>query len=64
MAARLPGGQTCQDGNFSKNGDFAQESHPPRWAMLQLWANLPRTAMWQKKATDDATYFNALQMVS
>jgi hypothetical protein len=23
--ARLPRGQTCQDGNFAENGDFAQE---------------------------------------
>jgi hypothetical protein len=23
MTARLPGGQTCQDGNFAKDGDFA-----------------------------------------
>ncbi len=46
MTARLPGEQTCQDGNFSKDGDFAQEGHPPRWVTLHLWANLPRTAMW------------------
>ncbi len=25
MTARLPRGQTCQDGNFTKNGDFTQE---------------------------------------
>jgi hypothetical protein len=49
MTARLLGGQTCQDGNFSKDGDFAQQGHPPRWATLQLWANLPRTAMWWKR---------------
>ncbi len=46
MMARLPGGQTCQDGNFAKDGDFTQEGHLPRWATLQLWENLPRTAMW------------------
>ncbi len=61
--ARLPGGQTFQDGNFAKNGDFAQEGKSAEKGNVAAVGKFAKDSNVMKKATDDATYYNALQVV-
>jgi hypothetical protein len=62
--ARLPRGQTCQDGNFAKNGEFAQEGKSAKKGNVAAVGKFAKGSNVMKKATDDATYYNALQVVS
>jgi hypothetical protein len=63
-AARLPRGQTCQDGNFVKNGDFAQEGKSAEKGNVAAVGKFAKDSNVTKKATDNATYYDALQVVS
>ncbi len=62
--ARLPRGQTCQDGNFAENSDFAQEGELAKKGNVAAVGEFAKDSNVMKKATDDVTYYNALQVVS
>jgi hypothetical protein len=64
MTERLPRGQTCQDGNFAKDGDFAQEGKSAKKGNIAAVDEFAKDSNVMKKATEDATYCNALQVVS
>ena len=61
--ARLLRGQTCQDGNFAKDGDFAQEGKSAKKGNIAAVDEFAKDSNVMKKATEDATYYNALQVV-
>jgi hypothetical protein len=61
--ARLPRGQTHQDGNFVKNGDFAQEGESAKKGNVAAVGEFTKDSNVMKKATEDAMYYNALQVV-
>ncbi len=62
--ARLPRGQTRQEGNFAENGDFAQEGESAEKGNVAAVGEFAKDINVMKKATDDATYYDALQVVS
>jgi hypothetical protein len=62
--AMLPRGQTCQDGNFAKNGDFAQEGKSTKKGNVVAVEKFAKDSNVMKQATDNAMYYNALQWVS
>ncbi len=62
--ARLPRGPTCQDGNVAKNGNFAQEGTSAKKGNVAAMGEFAKDSNEMKKATDNATYYNALQVVS
>jgi hypothetical protein len=62
--ARLPRGRTCQDGNFAENGDFAQDGKSAEKGNVPAVGKFAKDSNVMKKATEDATYYNALQVVS
>ncbi len=60
---RLPRGRTCQDGNFAKNGDFPQEGKSAKKGNVAAVGKFSKDSNVMKKATDNATYNNVLQVV-
>jgi hypothetical protein len=63
MTARLSRGQTFQDGNYAKDGDFAQEGKSTKKGNVAALGKFAKDSNVVKKATDDATYYDALQVV-
>ncbi len=63
MTARLPRGQNRQDGNFAKYSDFSQEGESAKKGNVAAVGKFAKDSNVMKKATDNATYYNALQVV-
>jgi hypothetical protein len=61
--ARLPRGRACQNGNFAKNGDFAQEGESAEKGNVAAVGKFAKDSNVMKKATDNARYYDALQVV-
>jgi hypothetical protein len=59
MTAMLPRGQTCQDGNFAKDGDFTQEGKSAKKGNIAAVGKFAKDNNVMKKATDDATNYNS-----
>ncbi len=55
----LPRGQTCQDGNFAKDGDFTQEGKSAKKGNIAAVGKFAKDNNVMKKATDDATNYNS-----
>jgi hypothetical protein len=63
MTARLPRGRTCQDGNFAEDGDFAQEGKSAKKGNVAAVGKFVKDSNVMKNATDNAMYYNELQVV-